>query len=672
MIPTIQEDVTTNLDQNVFSIDEERSGLIISLLRNNIYSNTLLASFKEVCSNSLDEHSKHSINKPVDIWLPNYFTNNITIRDYASGISKEFMLNEYTKVGLSTKSHTNEVLGGLGIGRMSPLAYTDLYTVTSITIDSDGVKYKREYVISKENNKVFVSLLLEEDVTNNEEELTGVSVSFEIKKEDFTTLSGYVKEHTKYLTNVNIDGVLVQPPIYNEEFKSFKTCTTSFANANNLVGLIGGLPNYIKLYDLKHSLNDEHYRYIEARLRTNCIVFNIPIGSIDQAADKNIQLSTRTKKTLSNIISQIVEDYKELVAIKIKDFTCFTDVLTFLEKNNFNTDSVTWNDKTVDGTKWLCDVVRHKHKSTKKGPVYISSPSSSTWGDSFYPRKTYYYNDLNYFPTVKELQQCDDIESDLSQIILVNNIDNTYYNLLCLSSFLPVDRPIKTTKTRKAPVKTNKKCYRLSTYDGEIGRELNISKELLANNYYYISMDFYTKYVNSYLKPLLFDYIHKDIYVVNDVSLVKDNWTDLIQTILDDFSVLNSNFSFYFRFYQQIYINKINYKTEFITEHPNHPITMFLEDAMLFDTKLNREKLISHLINENLLELKPGTFNMTDLVDEIYTTYPMIKGDYSSYGDNRIFNRDHITHYIELIDFYNKHNIKTNTQTITKEEETND
>lgn len=112
MIPTITEDISSNLDQNVFSIDEERSGLIISLLRNNIYSNTLLCSFKETISNSLDEHSKYNIEKPVNIWLPNYFSDNLTIRDYAKGISKEFMLNEYTKVGLSTKSNSNRELGG--------------------------------------------------------------------------------------------------------------------------------------------------------------------------------------------------------------------------------------------------------------------------------------------------------------------------------------------------------------------------------------------------------------------------------------------------------------------------------------------------------------------------------------------------------------------------------
>ena len=666
MIPTITEQVTTNLDQNVFSIDEERSGLIISLLRNNIYSNTLLAAFKETVSNSLDEHGKYNIEKPVDVWLPNYFTNNITIRDYAKGLSKEFMLDSYTKVGLSTKSSTNDYLGGIGIGRMSPLAYTDLYTVTSITIDSDGAKYKREYVISKDNNKVFVSLLLEEDVTENKEELTGVSVSFEIKNEDFTTLSNYVKEHTKYLTNVNIGGVLVTPPIYNEEFKSFKTYATSFANANNLVGLIGGLPNYIKLQDLKYTLNSNDYSYIEARLRTNAVVINIPIGSIDQAADKNVQLSTRTKNTLSSLITQIVEDYKELVAIKVKDFTCFTDVLTFLDKNNFNTDSINWNGKTVNDRKWLCDIVRYP--STKKG--YKCSPYTSIYGEHFYSSKIYYYNDLNYVPTVKELEQCEDVGLELINIILVNNIDNNYYNLPCLSNFLPIDRLVKATKVRKTPVKTNKKCYRLSTYDGEIGRELNISKELLTNNYYYISMEFYNKYVNNYLKPLLFNYINKDIYVVNDVSLVKDSWTDLIQFILDDFSVLNSNFTLYLNSYRVNYINEIEYKTEFIKEHPNHLITMFLEDAKVFDTKLQHKQLINHFISEGLLELKQGSFNMKDLIQDIDNTYIMIKGSISSYGYNTIQNKSHITHYIELVDFYNKH--QNNNNNNTEKEETND
>lgn len=61
MIPTVTEEFTTNLEQTFFSIDEKQSALILSLLRNNIYSNPLLSSVKEVLSNCLDEHVKHDV-----------------------------------------------------------------------------------------------------------------------------------------------------------------------------------------------------------------------------------------------------------------------------------------------------------------------------------------------------------------------------------------------------------------------------------------------------------------------------------------------------------------------------------------------------------------------------------------------------------------------------------
>jgi len=112
MIPTINQPFASNMDQVVFSIDEQQAGLIISLLRNNIYKNPLLASIRESLSNALDEHNKFNVMKSVDITLPNYFNPNLIIRDWAKGMSKDFMLNDYTKVGLSTKSSDNEQLGG--------------------------------------------------------------------------------------------------------------------------------------------------------------------------------------------------------------------------------------------------------------------------------------------------------------------------------------------------------------------------------------------------------------------------------------------------------------------------------------------------------------------------------------------------------------------------------
>jgi hypothetical protein len=62
--------------------------------------------------NALDEHIKHDIKKPIDIFLPNHFDNHLVIRDYAKGLSMDFMTNYYTKVGYSTKSNSNDLLGG--------------------------------------------------------------------------------------------------------------------------------------------------------------------------------------------------------------------------------------------------------------------------------------------------------------------------------------------------------------------------------------------------------------------------------------------------------------------------------------------------------------------------------------------------------------------------------
>jgi hypothetical protein len=53
MIPVVQEEFKSNLKQSFFSIDESQTALILSILRNNIYTNPLLAAFKETFSKNI-------------------------------------------------------------------------------------------------------------------------------------------------------------------------------------------------------------------------------------------------------------------------------------------------------------------------------------------------------------------------------------------------------------------------------------------------------------------------------------------------------------------------------------------------------------------------------------------------------------------------------------------
>lgn len=648
MIPTVTEEFTTNLEQTFFSIDEKQSALILSLLRNNIYSNPLLSSVKEVLSNCLDEHVKHDVKKPIDITLPNYFNSNLTIRDYAKGISKEFMLNDYTKVGLSTKSEDNLQLGGFGLGRMSPLSYADLYTVTSVTNDHDGLRYKRNYVISKDNNKVFCSLLLEE-ITDDD---TGVLVSFEIASKDFNAIKDYVFDNVKYITNVAISVNKEPAPIvtFKENYKSFRSINVGYFKGS-LIGLIGGLPNVIKLDNLQYNLDSKYFDYISNRLTGNYIVFDIGIGQVDQSADKSIQLSERTKKYLANVITTLVDDFKELVEIKIKDFTNYIDIIKFLKDNSLLFDTVTWNGLTVNTNDWLKDSISY----SKYRKNYQAKIHNCNYGMSYYHGNNYYYNDLNYVPTVKELTP---LVSNLNNLVIVNNIDNTYYNLDLLSSIgLPIDRPPSKVKVRKAPVNRNTKCNRMSKYPGEIGRQLNV--DLKVQNVF-ISNDFYTKYMNDYLRNHLFNYVNnkfgnnRDIYIVSDVSIVKYKWIDLIEHIKDFYKDLDTNFFYYIDtgIYAPFCL-KSDIRDKFINDNSNHVITKFLQEAVKFDKyKLDGTLFLKYLKESCIIEFKEPLFCMQKLQEEIVSIYPWFD-KYSS------FSCEKIVEYIKLVDFYNSHNKNT-------------
>jgi len=645
MIPTINQPFASNMDQVVFSIDEQQAGLIISLLRNNIYKNPLLASIRESLSNSLDEHNKFNVEKSVDITLPNYFNSNLIIRDWANGMSKDFMLNDYTKVGLSTKSSDNTSLGGIGIGRMSPLAYADLFTVVSITselFEGEYTNVRREYVVSNDNNKVFVSFLLEE-IT---QEGTGVTISYPIKKEDFTLVEQYVRETVEYVTTpITINKELVVPCKFDLAYKSFKAVNNKGRYSSKLLGLIGGLPNNLNFYDFNMLLNNvlEVNKYFNTISNNKTIVLDIPIGAVDQAADKSIQLSTRTKQFICSCINQVVEDHKEFVTNSLLEFNSITQVSKFLLENNLDNVPFTWKGKTLPNTDvWLKSVTTFR---SNKKDNHLRQDNKTVYFDSSNKNNTFYYNDLSYEVPTKALKA--QLNIDLTKVVIVNNIDNSFYNLTPLSSVITIAPPTsKTTRTRT--ISTTKKCYRLSRLEG-LGRELNID---LNESYTYLSMDFYYKYVakDPIFRGRLFDYFNCDLYITSHVDYVKDHWAcghNMLRGYLKD---IDSNYLIY-KSYEvyNVTFNKPSILASFITNNPNHIITKYLNEAIKFNRfyEGRHSKFIDNLIINNVIDVPEASFNLKDLLKDIYNLYPLFRQDIKS---------DYLERYIMLEDSFRGNN----------------
>lgn len=110
-----------------------------------IYKDPILACIRELACNAYDAHTMNgNPNVPFNVHIPTELEPYFEVRDFGVGLSKEGMETLYSTFFESAKQHTNDLIGGLGIGSKSPLAYTDMFTATSYF---NGKMY--QYLITK-------------------------------------------------------------------------------------------------------------------------------------------------------------------------------------------------------------------------------------------------------------------------------------------------------------------------------------------------------------------------------------------------------------------------------------------------------------------------------------------------------------------------------------------
>lgn len=123
------------------------AGKIIGILRGKLYEHKIRTLVQEYISNARDAQRECKSSKRIVITVPNQMNPVFKVRDFF-GITPERMEDVFINYGDSTKEDTNEQAGGFGIGSKSAWAYTDSFTVISVT---DGKK--RTYVCEIGSNK---------------------------------------------------------------------------------------------------------------------------------------------------------------------------------------------------------------------------------------------------------------------------------------------------------------------------------------------------------------------------------------------------------------------------------------------------------------------------------------------------------------------------------------
>lgn len=162
-------EVSDDLEMHQFRV--AASAEMFELLASSLYSRKYEAVVRELACNAYDAHVQAGRqNKPFEIKIPTAFDDVFSIRDYGPGLTPDQVRELYTVMGLSDKTHTNDMVGAFGVGSKSPFSVTRHFSVESFI---DGKKWTWAALLNEEN---IPSITLADEVFTDEP--NGLRISF--------------------------------------------------------------------------------------------------------------------------------------------------------------------------------------------------------------------------------------------------------------------------------------------------------------------------------------------------------------------------------------------------------------------------------------------------------------------------------------------------------------
>jgi hypothetical protein len=185
--------ISTNTERQ-FTI--KATGKAFRILSSSLYKEKILAIVRELSCNAFDAHvSAGWAARPFDVHLPNNFEPFFSVRDYGPALSPDQIANVFTTYFESTKTETNDQIGGFGLGCKSPLAYVDSFTVIS---RFEG--FKRTYtVFFDEQDTPSIVLMSEDDISQPDTfEEAGLEVQLAVRSESYREFKEKAQQVFRY------------------------------------------------------------------------------------------------------------------------------------------------------------------------------------------------------------------------------------------------------------------------------------------------------------------------------------------------------------------------------------------------------------------------------------------------------------------------------------------
>ena len=310
--PIDKSTVRTNGIQESVSFGIKKDGIphLFGILRNQLYSNKILAVVREYSTNAVDAHIEAGKpNLPIEVTIPNRMNPYFKVRDFGPSLNDEEIREVYAFYGESTKRNTNSQTGMLGIGSKSAFAYGDNFVINSYIggkkhiynafIDPTQVgqisKLGTEDTSEKDGLEIVVPVN-EQDVEEFRDTAENLFTWFKVRPDVKGTKFNYENNETLFS---------------GDDWYWRKNGDSYSHNANAVMGNIG--------YPIDlHSLNLKEEDHSLTDLIKENLVLEFEIGDLEISANREaLQYTDYTRK---NIIKKLRTVKKELIETLSKDF----------------------------------------------------------------------------------------------------------------------------------------------------------------------------------------------------------------------------------------------------------------------------------------------------------------------------------------------------------------
>lgn len=274
------------------------------ILRNQIYSDKLMAVLREYSTNAMDANIEAGkAGHPIVVFGPTLEEPTLRIRDYGLGMTQEQVLYHYTQYGASSKRQSNATTGMLGIGSKSGFCYGDMFMITSW---HGGMR--TTYVASLDAGQRGCLNMMTSDPCDPAE--TGIEIAIPIKQKDF----GELGDKARYLYRF----FNPRPTLHNITLEKDPAMLTSTAGhwyleeipgnspLKGWVAVMGNIPYRV---DLSQFVDDEGTNLVPDAMGVFSGAVYMPLGSIEfNAGREGLEYSEKTKAAILAQFDKLINE----------------------------------------------------------------------------------------------------------------------------------------------------------------------------------------------------------------------------------------------------------------------------------------------------------------------------------------------------------------------------